>query len=163
LEVDHAGRSLLFPSWKFDIKGPLALLNLIARRGKCCLLTSIDTQVFWEILSQLFEDPNVRPADVIFTPETLPEIFGPRYAELTAVPVGASVALSTLGALRSTFPTECPDKSEPSQSYRFRYVEIRRGAVFDGIPASQTARLFKTMTEEAPPWFLILVPEPVGP
>ena len=27
LEVLHAGRSLLFPSWKFDIRGPLALLN----------------------------------------------------------------------------------------------------------------------------------------
>jgi hypothetical protein len=163
LEVDHAGRSLLFPSWKFDIKGPLALLNLIARRGKCCLLTSIDTQVFWEILSQLFEDPNVRPADVIFTPETLPDIFGPRYAELTALPVGVSVDLSKLGSLRSTFPIGSSNKSGTPKSYRFRYVEIRRGAVFDGMPAGQTARLFKTMTEEAPPWFLILVPEPVGP
>ncbi|MBA2251258.1 MAG: hypothetical protein H0W13_00930 [Nitrospirales bacterium] len=160
LEVDHAGRSLLFPPWKFDIKGPVALLNLIAQQGKCCLLTSIDTQVFWEILSQLFEDPNVRPADVIFTPETLPVIFGPRYAELTALPVGASVALSKLGELRSAFPIGSSDRGTP-QSYRFRYVEIRRGAVFDGIPASQTARLFKNMTEEAPPWFLILVPEPL--
>ena len=145
------------------MKGPLALLNLIAQRGKCCLLTSIDTQVFWEILSQLFEDPNVRPADVIFTPETLPDIFGPRYGELTALPVGASVALSDLGALRSTLPIGCPDKNGTPKPYRFRYVEIRRGAVFDGIPASQTARLFKTMTEEAPPWFLILVPEPLQP
>jgi hypothetical protein len=163
LEVDHAGRSLLFPPWKFDIKGPLALLNLIAQRGKCCLLTSIDTQVFWEILSQLFEDPNVRPADVIFTPETLPDVFGPRYAELTTLPVGASVDLSNLGALRSTFPTGGSGKSGVSKSYRFRYVEIRRGAVFDGIPASQTARLFANMTEETPPWFLILVPEPLQP
>ena len=163
LEVDHAGRSLLFPPWKFDIKGPLALLNLLAQRGKCCLLTSIDTQVCWEILSQLFEDPNVRPTDVIFTPETLPDVFGPRYAELTALPVGASVALSDLGALRSTFTIGCSDKSGALKSYRFRYVEIRRGAVFDGIPASQTARLFKNMTEETPPWFLILVPEPIQP
>jgi hypothetical protein len=163
LEVDHVGRSLLFPPWKFDIKGPLALLNLIAQRGKCCLLTSIDTQVFWEILAQLFEDPNVRPADTIFTPETLPVVFGPRYAELTALPVGASMPLSNLGALRSTFPLGSSDTSGISTSYRFRYVEIRRGAVFDGIPASQTARLFKTMTEEAPPWFLMLVPEPLQP
>lgn len=163
LEVDHAGRSLLFPPWKFEIKGPLALLDLIARRGKCCLLTSVDTQVFWEILSQLFEDPNVRPADVIFTPETLRDIFGLRYTELTALPVGASVALSDLGALRSAFTIASSDKSGVRQSYRFRYVEIRRGAVFDGIPASQTARLFKDMTEETPPWFLMLVPEPLQP
>ena len=27
LEVHHEGRSLLFPPWKFDVKGPLALLN----------------------------------------------------------------------------------------------------------------------------------------
>ena len=163
LEVDHAGRSLLFPPWKFDIKGPLALLSLIAQRGRCCLLTSIDTQVFWEILSQLFEDPHVRPADVIFTPETLTDIFGPRYAELTALPVGASVVLSDFGELRCRFPIACSDKCGIRTSYRFRYVEIRRGAVFDGIPASQTARLFANMTEEAPPWFLILIPEPLEP
>lgn len=163
LEVDHAGRSLLFPPWKFDIKGPLALLNLIAQRGKCCLLTSIDTQVFWEVLSQLFEDPDTRPSDVIFTPETLPDIFGTRYAELTALPVGASVDLSKLGSLRSTFPIGSSNRSGTPKSYRFRYVEIRRGAVFDGMPAGQTARLFNTMTEEAPPWFLLLVPELLQP
>ena len=163
LEVDHAGRALLFPPWKFDIKGPLALLSLMAQRGKCCLLTSIDTQVFWEILSQLFEDPNVRPADVIFTPETLPDIFGACYAELTALPLGASVSLSDLGRLRSTFPMASRDKNGTPTSFRFRYVEIRRGAVFEGMPASQTARLFKAMIEEAPPWCLILVPEPFQP
>jgi hypothetical protein len=163
LEVDHAGRSLLFPPWKFDIKGPLALLNLIAQRGKCCLLTSIDTQVFWEVLSQLFEDPDMRPSDVIFTPETLHDIFGPRYAELTALPVGVSVDLSKLGSLRATFPIGSSNKSGTPKSYRFRYVEIRRGAVFDGMPAGQTARLFNTMTEEAPPWFLLLVPELLQP
>lgn len=161
LEVDHAGRSLLFPPWKFDIQGPLALLNLIAQRGKCCLLTSVDTQVFWEILSQLLEDPHVRPADVIFTHETLPVIFGRCYAQLTTLPVGSSVDLSTLGKLRSTFPMASSNKGGHHTPYRFRYVEIRRGAVFDGIPASQTARLFTKMTEEIPPWFLILVPEPL--
>jgi len=163
LEVGHAGRSLLFPPWKFDVKGPLALLNAMAQRGKCCLLTAIDTQVFWEILAQLFEDPSVRPADVIFTPETLPDVFGPRYAELIALPIGASVVLSDLGELRSMFPMESSDKSENTHSYRFRFVEVRRGSVFEGIPAGQTARLFNTMIEEAPPWFLVLVPEPLQP
>jgi len=163
LEVAHAGRSLLFPPWKFDVKGPLALLNVIAKRGKCCLLTAVDTQVFWEILAQLFEDPRVRPSDVIFTSETLPHVFGPRYAELTALPIGMSVALSDLGELRSSFPIRVSDKNAGTEPYRFRSVEIRRGAVFDEIPAGQTARLFKTMTEEVPPWVLILIPEPLQP
>jgi hypothetical protein len=44
-------------------------------------------------------------------------------------------------------------------SYRFRYVEVSRGAVFDGLPASQTARRFSSMKEEAPPWMLVLVPD----
>jgi hypothetical protein len=43
--------------------------------------------------------------------------------------------------------------------YSFRYVEVRRGAVFEGIPASRTAHLFSNMAEEEPPWFMILVPE----
>jgi hypothetical protein len=137
------------------VKGPLALLNAMAQRGRCCLLTSIDTQVFWEILAQLFEDPSVRPADVIFTPETLPDVFGPRYAELIALPIEASVALSDLGELRSMFPMGSSDKNKNgnTQPYRFRFVEVRRGSVFEGIPAGQTARLFNMMIEETPPWF----------
>jgi hypothetical protein len=161
LEVQHAGRSLLFPPWKFEVKGPLALLNLVARRGKCCLLTSVDTQVFWEILSQLFEDSRVRPPDVIFTPSTLPDVFGPRYAELAALPIEASMVLSDLGELRSALPHILPDDRGRGGQYRFRYVEIRRGAVFGRMPAGKTARLFKDMIEESPPWFLLLVPEPV--
>ena len=163
LEVAHAGRSLLFPPWKFDVKGPLALLNVIAQRGKCCLLTAVDTQVFWEILAQLFEDPRVRPPNVMFTSDTLPEVFGTRYAELMALPTGASISLSDLGDLRSSLPIGVSNKNTNIQPYRFRSVEVRRGAVFAGIPASQTARLFRTMTEEAPPWFLVLVPEPLQP
>ena len=163
LEVAHAGRSLLFPPWKFDVKGPLALLNVIAQRGKCCLLTAVDTQVFWEILAQLFEDPRVRPPNVMFTSDTLPEVFGTRYAELMALPTGVSISLSDLGDLRSSLPIGVSNKNTNIQPYRFRSVEVRRGAVFAGIPASQTARLFRTMTEEAPPWFLVLVPEPLQP
>lgn len=160
LEVRHEGRSLLFPPWKFDVKGPLALLHLIARRGKCCLLTSVDTQVFWEILSQLFEDPSLRPPDVIYTSSTLPDIFGPRYAALNALPIGASMDLADLGALRSALPIS-PNESASTQSHRFRYVRVRRGAVFPGMPSGQTARLFKDMAEEAPPWLMTLVPEAV--
>jgi hypothetical protein len=161
LEVRHAGRSLLFPPWKFEIKGPLALLNVLAQRGTCCVVTSVDTQVFWEILSQLFEDPRLRPTDVIYTADTLPDVFGPRYKELTDLPIGRSVVLSDLGELRSALPVPVSDAREHRRAYRFRYVELRRGAMFEGLPASQTARLFKTMTEEAPPWFFVLVPEPV--
>jgi hypothetical protein len=71
--------------------------------------------------------------------------------------------LSDLGELRSMFPMESSDKSENTHSYRFRFVEVRRGSVFEGIPAGQTARLFNTMIEETPPWFLALVPEPLQP
>jgi len=162
LEVQHEGRSLLFPPWKFDVIGPLALLNLVAQLGRCCLLTSMDTQVFWEILSQLFEDPSVRPSDVIFTSSTLPEVFGPRYFELNALPIGASMALSDLGPLRSSL-ARLPSEQDKKEPYRFRYVAVRRGAVFEGIPAGQTARLFKDMAEEAPPWSLTLVPELARP
>ena len=162
LEVQHEGRSLLFPPWKFDVIGPLALLNLVAQLGRCCLLTSVDTQVFWEILSQLFEDPSVRPSDVIFTSSTLPEVFGPRYFELNALPIGASMALSDLAPLRSSLP-RLPSEQDKNEPYRFRYVAVRRGAVFEGIPAGQTARLFKDMAEEAPPWSLTLVPELARP
>src|SRR5690348_16045930 len=126
-------------------------------------MASVDMQVFWEILSQLFEDPRVRPPDVIYTPETVPDVFGPRYKELMNLPLGNSLVLSDLGELRSALPVSFSDSREKSRRYRFRYVELRRGALFDGIPASQTARLFNTMTEEAPPWFFVLVPEPVQP
>jgi hypothetical protein len=102
---------------------------------------------------------------VIFTPETLPDVFGPRYAELIALPIGASVALSDLGELRSMFPMGSSDKNKNgnTQPYRIRFVEVRRGSVFEGIPAGQTARLFNTMIEETPPWVLTLVPEPLQP
>ena len=75
LEVMHRGKSLTFPPWKFVIQGPLALLNLAARRGALCVLAAIDDEVFWEILAQLVEDPGMRPPDVVFTPETIPESF----------------------------------------------------------------------------------------
>jgi hypothetical protein len=156
LEVLHRGRVLLFPPWKFEIRGPLALLDVLMRRGELCVLTSVDSEVFWELLSQLVADPGMRPADAIFTPALIAELFGTIHQRLMALPVGGSVLLSDLAELRGDIPSGL---GRPAGSYRFRYVEIRRGAVFPGMPASTTARRFNEMSEESPPWCLILVPE----
>jgi hypothetical protein len=158
LEVDHGGKALLFPPWKFEIRGPLALLDLLSRRGRLCVLSSIDTEVFWELLSQLIADPDVRPADVVFTPAVVPPLFGTIYKRLSTLPVGEQMSLGDLTALRKDLPRVL-EKHEPAQkaSYGFRTVLVRRGATFPGMPASLTARLFKDMKEEAPPWLLILV------
>lgn len=159
LEVLHAGRALLFPAWKFEIRGPLALLDLISRRGKLCVLSSVDIEVFWEILSQLLADARLRPPDVIFTPSIIADLFGAVHARLSSLPVGESLILSDLTHLRQDIPRILGEPAAQNRHYRFRYVEVRRGAVFEGLPASQTARLFKDMTAEEPPWFLILVPD----
>lgn len=150
LEVLHQGRALLFPPWKFDVKGPVALLDLVARKGQLGVLGAVDNDVFWETLAQLLAEERFRPRDRIFTPSVLPEVFGEIYTRLSALPIGQSLALGDLGALRQDLP------------WRFRYVEVRRGATFDGQPAGRTARLFKDMKEEAPPWMLILVPDEEG-
>jgi hypothetical protein len=159
LEVLHAGRSLLFPWWKFDIRGPLALLELMASRGALCVLGSVDSQVFWEILSQLIEDSSARPANVVLSEQTIPVLFGRTFDRLAALPPGATCNLSDLTALRRNFPSVLPAVSGPPVGYRFRQVTIRRGALLDGLPASSTARRFQDMKEETPPWFVTLVPE----
>ena len=161
LEVLHAGRALLFPPWKFEVRGPLALLELLSRRGRLGVLSAVDSEVFWEILSQLLDDARLRPPDVIFTPSIIADVFGVVHARLAALPVGGSVVLSDVAELRQGIPSVLGEPAGPPH-YRFRYVEARRGAVFAGLPSSQTARLFKDMTEEEPPWFLILVPEGSG-
>jgi hypothetical protein len=160
LEVRHAGRSLLFPPWKFDIRGPLALLEVMATRGALCILGAVDSQVFWEILSQLIEDPHVRPADLVLSDKNLSELFGKTFDRLSALPLGEACALSDLTPLRRTFPSVLRTASGQASSYRFRHVVIRRGALFEDLPASSTARRFEEMEEETPPWFLTLVPEP---
>jgi len=159
LEVRHAGRALLFPPWKFEVRGPLALLDLLARRGQLAVLSAVDSEVFWEILSQLLEDARVRPQDMIFTPSMIADLFGTVHARLVALPVGGSLVLSEVADLRHAIPRVLGAAPGQPSHYRFRYVEVRRGAVFPGMPSSQTARLFKDMTEENPPWFLCLVPE----
>jgi len=156
LEVRHGGRALLFPPWKFDIRGPLALLDLMRRRASAVVLSAMDQDVFWEVLSQVTADPRARPQDTIFTPAVLPDIFGDVYTKLTALPIGSFIALTDLTKLRDEIPAVLNTSGTP---YRFRYVEVRRGAVFGSLPASQTARRFSSLKEEAPPWMLVLVPD----
>lgn len=162
LEVLDGDRALLFPPWKFDIKGPLALLDLMAGKGHLCVLGAVDNEVFWEILAQLPADDRYRPTDVIFTQANLPKVFGSLYERLSALPVGQSLDLAGLTNLRQDFPRRVDQRNGQRGPYRFRYVEIRRGATFEGMPAGRTARLFKDMKDEAPPWMLLLVPEHGG-
>ena len=159
LNVMHRGRNLTFPPWKFLIQGPLALLNLAASRGELCVLSAIDDEVFWEFLAQLVDDPAMRPADVVFTPDTLPGIFGPVHRELTSLKIGECCRLSDVSTLRRAFPHGPQLRDRKPFTCRFRFVEIRRGAVFPDMPAGMTARQFRHMSEEAPPWQLVLVPE----
>ena len=159
LEVCHQDRFLLFPPWKFDIRGPLALLRLMASRGRLIVLGAVDGQVFWELLSQLIDDPSARPADRLFTEDALPEIFGDVYQRLSTLPLGRSLDLADVAKLRHVFSADPGISGTAREAVRFRYVQVRRGAVFSGMPASSTARMFTHMTEERPPWMVILVPE----
>lgn len=163
LEVQHQDRSLLFPPWKFDIRGPLALLRLMASRGSLCLLGAIDAQVFWEILAQLVEDPRARPADRLFTEQTLAEAFGDLYRRLSRLPIGSALDLAEITELRRAIPSASHAGRHKQGLLRFRHVLVRRGAVFHGMPASSTAKLFDHMTQEPPPWCLTLVPEMPAP
>jgi hypothetical protein len=158
LEVQHRDRALLFPPWKFDIRGPLALLDVLSRRGHLCVLGAVDNQVFWELLSQLLEADDYRPHNQPFTSDNLPTIFGEVYRRLSALSIGDRIDLSCCGTLRQRIPAVLPNNT-PHDSYRFRSVIIRRGATFLHMPASSTARRFRDMAEETPPWMVILVPE----
>ena len=159
LEVMHRGQALTFPHWKFVIYGPLALLDLAARRGALCILSAIDDEVFWEILAQLVEDPGMRLPDVVFTQETIPEIFGHVHQALASLTIGERCDLSEVTSLRQAMPVSTTPQERNPVAYRFRFAEIRRGAVFPGMPAGSTARRFRHMSEEVPPWHLVLVPE----
>ncbi len=159
LEVHHGERTLLFPSWKFDILGPVALLNLLAQRGAACVLGAVDTQVFWELMAHLLDDPRFRPQNQPFTPQNLPEIFGEVYEALERLPLGTTASLADVGRLRSRLPKSDAAAGSASGA-TFRSIRIRRGATFTGVPASSTARTFSAMTEEAPPWLITLVPKP---
>ena len=158
LEVRHAGRALLFPSWKFEIVGPLALLSLLARRGFLCVLGSVDAQVFWELLAQLLEDSRYRPPDQPFNSANLPKIFGEVYDVLARLPIGESIDLAELAPLRRSYLPSDSSALMDGVAGHFRYVRISRGLTFRGAPASSTARKFTSMVEEVPPWLITLVP-----
>jgi len=159
LEVSHRGHTLTFPDWKFDILGPLALLRFMVQRSRVVILSAIDAEVFWEVLSQLLADDRFRPPNQIFTPALLPEVFGKVYGELTSMADGERKDLSQLANLRDPMPFVTATKSDVQMPCRFRYVEIRRGAVLEGVPSSFTARQFSQMTEESTPWWVILIPD----
>lgn len=128
LEVAHGDRLLLFPPWKFEIVGPLALLGLLARRGSVCVMGSVDDQVFWELLAQLLDESRYRPQDESLNTVTVPKIFGDLYDALVGLPVGGSIDLSSLATLRRQYPP-----SGDGFSGAFRYIRIQRG------PPSMTA------------------------
>ena len=158
LEVQHRDRMLLFPRWKFEIRGPLALLDLLARSSYLGVLGAVDSQVFWEMLAQLLEEDRYRPKNQVFTSQNLSAIFGALYERLTALDVGETLDLSTCAAMRTQLPRVLPGAPREG-CYRFRSVVIRRGAVFPKMPASTTARRFPDMVEETPPWMVMVVPE----
>jgi hypothetical protein len=159
LEVSHQGQTLTFPDWKFDILGPLALLRFMAQRSCVGILSAIDDEVFWELLSQLLAEDRFRPPNEIFTKASLPEIFGTVYEELTSMDVGERKDLSRLADLRDPMPFGVATNDDTRISCRFRYVEIRRGAVLEGVPSSFTARQFSQMKEESTPWWVIFIPD----
>ncbi|HEY6085772.1 MAG TPA: hypothetical protein VIU63_10280, partial [Nitrospira sp.] len=108
LEVRHGDRALLFPPWKFDIRGPLALLDLLSRRGQICILGAVDSQVFWELLAQLFEDPCYRPVNQPFTMENIPTVFSDIFLSLSRLAIGESADLSACAPLRKHIPRVLP-------------------------------------------------------
>jgi hypothetical protein len=158
LEVQHRDRRLLFPSWKFEIRGPLALLDVLARSSHLGVLGAVDSQVFWELLAQLLEEKRYRPIDQPFTSDNLPTIFGDIYERLSGLEIGETLDLSTCGTLRANLPRALPG-ARLQDGYRFRSVVIRRGAVFPDMPASSTARRFSEMVEETLPWMVTVVPD----
>jgi hypothetical protein len=155
LKVLNNGEWFTFPFWKFDVYGPLALLDLLSRKGKLCVLGAVDMEVFWEILSQLLPDGGARPQGVFFAESNVGKYFGPVYERLSRLAVGEKTVLSDV---RRDIPRVLGEKGKRGEMYGFRYIEIRRGAVFSGVPAGRTALIFDQMTKEATPWFLTLVP-----
>ena len=155
LEVLHGGERLTFPPWKFDVYGPLALLDLLSRKGKLAILSAVDMEVFREVLSQLLPEDTARPQGVFFTESNARQFFGSVYGQLLQLGIGQKMILAKV---RQDIPRVLDDDGKRGDTYGFRYVEIRRGAMFPGVPAGRTAYLFDQMKLEAAPWFLTLVP-----
>ncbi|SLM47561.1 conserved protein of unknown function [Nitrospira japonica] len=158
LEVRHGERSLLFPPWKFDVRGPLALLDLLSRRGQICVLGAVDDQVFWELLSQVLEGEQYRPPLQPFTPDAIKTVFADIYPQLAQLAIGASMSLADCAPLRRQIPRVLPVHAPHAGHYGFQSIRVRRGAWFSGMPVSSTARKFPDMVEEATPWMLTLIP-----
>jgi hypothetical protein len=129
----------------------------MSQRSYVGILSAIDDEVFWEVLSQLLADDRFRPPDKIFTKVLLPEVFGKVYEELSSMAVGERKDLSRLADLRDPMPLGIATKDGTQMPCRFRYVEIRRGAILEGVPSSFTARQFSQMKEESTPWWVIMV------
>ena len=159
LAVQEGGRSLLFPSWKFEIHGPLALLNVVAQRGRIGILSCVDGDVFWEVLAQLVEVPALHTCSTVFTPAILSQQLGALYHRLVQLSGQERLVLGEHVPLRQSLPNPSAPSRSSLPASRFRYIEVRRGAVFPNLPASQTARLFPQLTAETTPWMLILVPD----
>lgn len=157
LEVSHQNKILTFPPWKFNIIGPLALLQWMGKRSRVGVLSAIDDEVFWEILSQILADDQFRPQNEIFTKDRIPEVFGEVYKELSSLSIGTRIDLSKIAELRDPLHFGATSPEKISKFSKFRYVEIRRGAVFEGVPSSFTARQFSQMKEESNPWWVIMV------
>jgi hypothetical protein len=155
LEVVHGGERLTFPPWKFDVYGPLALLDLLSRKGKLCILSAVDMEVFCEVLSQLLPEETARPSGVFLTEGNARQFFGAVFDQLLRLGIGQKMILPRL---RQDFPRVLGDEGRRGETYGFRCVVIRRGAHFPGVPAGRTAYLFDQMKLEAAPWFLTLVP-----
>ncbi len=155
LDVLHGGERLTFPPWKFDVYGPLALLDLLSRKGNLCILSAVDMEVFCEVLSQLLPEETARPTGVFFTGGNVSQFLGAVYDQSLRLGVGQKM---TLPKVRQDIPRVLGDEGRRGETYGFRSVEIRRGAHFPGVPAGRTAYLFDQMKLEAAPWFLTLVP-----
>ena len=159
LEVSHQEKILTFPPWKFNIIGPLALLQLMGQRSQVGVLSAIDDEVFWEILSQILADHQFRPRNKIFTKDNIPEVFGEVYKELSSLAIGGRVDLSKIAELRDPVHFGAKPLEKTPKFSKFRYVEIRRGAFREGIPSSFTAKQFSQMREESMPWWIIFIPD----
>jgi len=132
---------------------------LMGQRGQVGVLSAIDDEVFWEMLSQILADDRYRPRDQIFTKDCIPEIFGDVYKALSSLPIGERVDLSKIAELRKSINFGAATLGNSSTFSKFGYVEIRRGAFWEGIPSSFTAQQFSHMKEESIPWWIIFIPD----
>ena len=126
----------------------------MTQRSRVGVLSAIDDEVFWELLSQILAEDQFRPGNKFFTKGNIPEIFGVLYKELISLPMGGRIDLAKIANIRDAMPFD-----KTSLPTKFRYVEIRRGAVWPKTPSSFTARQFSHMKEEAPPWWIVFVTE----